>query len=108
VTDGYDVLSSELRGHAARIDGLVDRLDQAISAAQTVSMPDGAYGIICQFLPPVINPLEQRGIEGIGAARSGMAEAATGVRDSAATYDTHEQTNARSFGDIRSALDGSA
>lgn len=105
---GYNVLSTELRGHAARIDGLLDRLDQAISAAQTVSMPDGAYGIICQFLPPAINPLEQRGIEGISAARSGMAEAATGVRESADTYYAQEQANTRSFGDIGGALDSSA
>lgn len=108
MTDGYGVLSTELRGHAARTNGLLDRLDQAISAAQTVSMPDDAYGIICQFLPPVINPLEQRGIEGITAARAGMAEAAAGVQSSADTYDTHEQANTQSFGDIRSALDGSA
>jgi hypothetical protein len=107
MVDGFGVLSTELRGHAAGIDALLDRLDQAISAAQAVSMPDGAYGLICQFLPPVINPLEQRGIDGISAARSGMADAATEVRNSAETYDAHDQANEQSFGDISRALDGS-
>jgi hypothetical protein len=107
MADGFGVLSTELRGHAAGIDALLDRLDQAISAAQTVSMPDGAYGLICQFLPPVINPLERRGVDGISAARSGMAEAATAVRDSAEAYDTHDLANEKSFGDISRVLDGS-
>jgi hypothetical protein len=106
VADGFDVLSGELRAHAGRIDGLLDRLGQALDAAQTVSMPDTAYGIICQFLPPVINPLEQRGMDAIAASRSGMADAATAVRDSATTYDTHEQANTQSFGQISDALDG--
>ncbi len=104
--DGFDVLAGELHAHAGHIDGLLDRLDQAFDAAQAASMPDHAYGIICQFLPPVINPLEQRGMDAIAATRSGMAETATAVRDSATTYETHEQAVTQSFGQIAGALDG--
>ena len=54
---GFDVLPGELRSHAGHVDGLADRLGEALYAARQVSMADDAYGVICQFLPSAINQL---------------------------------------------------
>ncbi|MBM7863316.1 hypothetical protein [Lentzea nigeriaca] len=50
---GFDVLPTELRSHASKLDGLAERLGQALHAARHMSM-DGACGgeapeeLVCQ------------------------------------------------------------
>ena len=55
---GFEVTTGELRTHAGNVDGHAQKLGQAVDAANQ-AMPDDAYGVICQFLPPLFNELEQ-------------------------------------------------
>ncbi|MGH3760343.1 type VII secretion target [Actinophytocola sp.] len=94
--DGFGVTAAELRGHAGKVDGLADRMGTAVDAANPV-MPDGAYGIICQFLPPVINPLEQDGHDALAAGRDGFGGIAENLRESADDYDRRDRSHADGF-----------
>ncbi|GAA3362432.1 type VII secretion target [Saccharopolyspora gregorii] len=93
----YEVVSEDLAAHAAHLDALTDRIDTAISAAEQVSMSDEAYGLLCSFLPPIINPTEQEGIAALQAAREGIETTAQNVRTSAEEYDTNDEDNSQSF-----------
>jgi uncharacterized protein YukE len=91
----YEVLPEELMAHASHIEGLTDRLQTAISAAETVSMSDDAYGLLCSFLPPIINPMEEEGVQALKAASEGLTITAENVRSTATQYQESDEANAQ-------------
>lgn len=93
----FEVVVDELRAHASHLDGLMDRLSTAISAANTVSMDDGAYGLLCAFLPPIVNPMEQEGLDSLNAASEAVGTTAGNVRLAADYYEDSDQANAQPF-----------
>ncbi|MEV5537012.1 type VII secretion target [Saccharopolyspora shandongensis] len=93
----FEVVAEELTAHASHLDGLTDRLDTAISAAETVSMSDEAYGILCSFLPPIVNPMEKEGLDALNAAKEGVSTTADNVRATAKQYEETDQASADSF-----------
>jgi uncharacterized protein YukE len=96
----YGVTAGELRAHATKVDGHAQQLGQAVDAANQV-MPDNAYGIICQFLPPLINETEQAAHEALTASQEGLEETATGLRDTADNYERQDSDGATRFGQPR-------
>lgn len=95
--DGYGLTAGELAGHAARLTGIADKLSQALDAARQVSLGDAAYGVICSFFVPVVHAVTEPGLESLGQAVSAVTSTSAGVRDTATTYDTVEQTNTTPF-----------
>ncbi|MCI2415796.1 ESX-1 secretion-associated protein [Saccharopolyspora sp. K220] len=93
----YEVAAEDLTAHASHLDGLVDRVNTAISAAQTVSMSDDAYGLLCSFLPPIINPMEQDGMDALKAAEEGLSTTADNVRTTAKEYQDTDEANSELF-----------
>lgn len=99
--DGYDVLPGELRAHAAKLEALAERLGEAVHAARTVSMADGAYGQLCQFLPSVMRGIEDQASDALTAGTKGMADIATQVKYTADEYEQREDDAAVTFGSLR-------
>ncbi|APU22439.1 type VII secretion target [Actinoalloteichus sp. GBA129-24] len=97
MAEAYDVVTEDLVAHASHLDALTDRLNTAIAAAETVSMSDDAYGLICQFLPPTINPMEEEGIAALNAAVEGVTTSAENVRATADQYLDTDDANQQSF-----------
>jgi hypothetical protein len=93
----FEVEPDDLVAHASHLDGLVDRLNTAADAAKTVSMSDSAYGLICQFVPPFVNPMEQKAMAAIDAAAEGVRTTAENVRATATTYQDHDDAKASKF-----------
>ncbi|GAA1665485.1 hypothetical protein GCM10009830_08820 [Glycomyces endophyticus] len=54
MSEHFEVVPEDLHTHAAHIDGFLDRFAAIQSAIDSVTQDDEAYGIICQFLPPVL------------------------------------------------------
>ncbi|MFC4337061.1 WXG100 family type VII secretion target [Salininema proteolyticum] len=54
MADGIQVEPDDLRNHAARIDQLRDRFQAIKDAMNQVQQDDEAFGILCQFLPPIL------------------------------------------------------
>ena len=95
---GYEVVTEALVGHATSLGRIADQLNTALDAANTVSMPRDAYGVICQFFPPMIDPIEQAGVNAIQQGVTSVNDTITAVNNTARDYDTVETTNAQSFG----------
>jgi hypothetical protein len=93
----FDVKVDDLRGHASHLNGLMDRLGTAISAANTASMSDDAYGLLCSFLPPIINPMEQGGLDSLQAASDAVGATAGNVRLAADRYEQVDEANSQPF-----------
>jgi hypothetical protein len=97
VPDGYGVLVDEIRAHASRLDALHDQLNTAFDAANQVQLASTAYGQICQFFVPIVQFVSRPGVEAISEAAGTMAATATGVRDTATTYEQSDQAGAHTF-----------
>jgi hypothetical protein len=89
----FEVEPDDLTAHASHLDGLTDRLATALSAANTVTMADDAYGLLCAFLPPIVNPVQEKGIEALRAASDGVSATAGNVRAAADAYREADQSN---------------
>jgi len=93
----YEVLTDDLRAHVSHLEGLMDRVQTAMQAAQTVSMDDQAYGLICAFLPGILNPMEEKGAQAMTAASDALGTTADNVNQAIAAYEDREQATAQPF-----------
>lgn len=96
MTGSFEVAADDLVAHASHLEGLVDRLNTAHGATGS-AMSDDAYGLLCAFLPPIVNPTGERAAEAIKAAAEGIQTTADNVRTAAKSYLDGDSTNADPF-----------
>ncbi|WP_236789188.1 type VII secretion target [Amycolatopsis sp. GM8] len=92
MSDGYEVLTDELDTHAGKVDGLAQRLQTAVQAAQQVAMDNSAYGVICQPFALLLDPFEQMGVRALQSAQESVGDTAGQVRDAVQTYTAQDQS----------------
>ena len=100
----FKVFAEDLTTHAGHLDELCDRIDTAIQAARVASMSDEAYGVLCSFLPPIVNPLEEEGVGSLRSAGEGLEHIAHNVRQSATEYRDTDESGARSLREFDDAV----
>ena len=85
--DQVKVNSGDLVTHAGQIDGIGDGLTTAQQAGSAVRVDSAAYGKLCQFVPALLNVLQDQLIDGIAAAATSAHDTADALRAVAAGYD---------------------
>ena len=90
----FQVDAAALTAHAAEIDGIGDGLTTAARAGQTVQTDTGAYGQLCQFVPVLLNGLQQSMVDGMNTAAGSAHDTADVLRSVAAAYDTADNAAA--------------
>ena len=98
MSEQFGVTPEALAAHGTRLEAVRSALQQALDAARTVSLPGDAYGVICQFFPPLIDPVEAGGMDTLSAGVDAVARAIDGVGTTAAEYQRAEEGNRDSFG----------
>ena|SRR5690348_11050334 len=93
---GFEVQPDELVAHSSHVESLVDRLNTAVSAADT-AMSDHAYGLLCAFLPPIIRPTGEQAKDALSASIEGVQGLADNVKTAAQSYRDGEEGNAQPF-----------
>lgn len=93
---GFRVEPDDLVAHASHLDGLVDRLNTAAQAAN-YAMSDDAYGLLCAFLPPIINPTGEKAKEAISGAIEGVQATSDNVRTAAKSYQEGDEGQSKPF-----------
>ncbi|MGH3836504.1 MAG: type VII secretion target [Pseudonocardiaceae bacterium] len=93
MSDQYEVLTEALAEHAKNVHGFSDRMAQAADAAR-VSLPADTYGVYCQILPAILNPLQDIGAAALGGCATGLGTTATNVKDTAEDYAAVDDRNA--------------
>ena len=94
---GFEVTSDVLEAHAKALEGLHGRLQGAVDAANTVSMPTDAYGIICQPFRMLLDPVEQWGMNALKGVADAMDATAKKVTDTAKQYQAVEDQIAKTM-----------
>jgi phage-related tail protein len=84
--DHIDVEPEALITHAAHIDSLRERFGAILSAMDSVEQDNEAYGIICQFLPPVLAARQEDQKEFTTMAQENLELLAQALRDTADAY----------------------
>jgi len=87
---GFNVTSDVLEAHAKALEGLHGRLQGAVDAANTVSMPTDAYGIICQPFRMLLDPVENWGLQALKGAAEAMDATGKRVAETAKQYQAVE------------------
>jgi hypothetical protein len=90
----FQVDSASLVSHAGEVDTIGDGLTSAAQAGQTVQTDTGAYGQLCQFVPALLNGLQQSMVDGMNTAAGSAHDTADALRSVAASYDTADGTAA--------------
>jgi hypothetical protein len=84
--DGFQVDSERLVEHARRLGFVSEAIGLAAGAAAQVDLHDGAFGLLCAFLPPFVNGAEVSTGDAIGAARETVDATIDGVLAMAGDY----------------------
>jgi hypothetical protein len=95
---GFEVASDELTTHAGHLDALQARL-AAVAGEAGAAMDGNAYGLLCSFLPPCVNPVEDKGKDALAATVEAVRTTAANVRTAAGSYQRREDTSAQPFRD---------
>jgi hypothetical protein len=83
----FQVDAARLRTHAGTVDGVGDGLTTAADAGRAVRTDTGAYGQLCQFVPALLNGLQQVVVDGMTTAAGSVHDTADALRSVAAAYD---------------------
>ena len=87
MADQLDVTPEDLVTHAANIDAIRERFGPVLDAMSSITQSNDAYGIICQFLPPVLAGRQDDQREITEMAQENLELLAQAVRDTAASYE---------------------
>ena len=91
-TDGeVAVNAAALVSHAGAVDRIGDGLITAAQAGEAVRMGAGAYGKLCQFVPILLNGLQQAMVDGMTTAANSVHDTADRLRSAAADYDASDR-----------------
>lgn len=89
-----DVDPDELKTHAGNIDALRERFANVQSAMDSVVQDNEAYGIICQFLPPILAGRQDEQSELTTMAQENLELLAQALRDTADSYTAADEAAA--------------
>jgi hypothetical protein len=90
----FQVDSAALVTHAGEVDTIGDELTAAGQAGQSAQTDVGAYGQLCQFMPGLLNGLQQSMVDGMNTAAGSAHDTADALRSVAAAYDSTDGTAA--------------
>ncbi|MEU6860761.1 type VII secretion target [Glycomyces sp. NPDC046736] len=98
----------QLRTHAQNIDSIADAFADVIGAGDQIIEDDEAYGLLCQWIPPILAERQQDQQEITKLLQTNLGKIAGALRESATAYENTDEEAAASFERQESELgDGS-
>lgn len=104
MSDHIDVVPEDLAAHASHIDALRERLGAIQSAMDSVRQDDEAYGIICQFLPPVLADRQADQKRLSVKAQTNLDRLAQALRTTAESYTAADESSAAEYRRIEAEI----
>ncbi|KAA9151022.1 hypothetical protein FPZ12_039970 [Amycolatopsis acidicola] len=102
---GYEVRPDELKTHAKAVDQVSQTLEQALSAAEQVTVGVQAYGMICgPLFVPMVLAVSAPGLVTLGLAKQAMASVSEAVEKAATAYQSADQAHAKTLSDLGKEL----
>jgi hypothetical protein len=79
------------------VDRIAQSVDQARQAGEQVRMGHLAYGLLCQVIPLLIDPLQQAAIVAARESAESLRSAASELRSTARRYEQEEENAGNLF-----------
>lgn len=89
--DGFGTDPDEVRAHAKKVADVSDRLGNAASAAGQTTLNNQAFGLIGQFLVPMVMGIEGATTGLISSAQNSAEDMFNKVKSAADEYDQADQ-----------------
>jgi hypothetical protein len=71
-SESIEVQADQLNRHAAAVDEIAEETGSARQAASTVQLDNRAYGVLCQLIPALLNPLSSAIVEVLNSTEEGL------------------------------------
>jgi len=94
---GFRVDPAALETHAGVVEKVAGGVEQARAAGASILVGSDAYGILCSFLPTLLEPAQRQAVDALASVSTGLRTAATGVRDAAQSYVQLDEANASAY-----------
>jgi hypothetical protein len=98
--EGFAVVAAVLSRHSGADDAAGDAVAQAADAATQAALNPLAYGIICQLLPMVLQPLQLLAASSIKDEADALHAAGSLLRELALQYENTDADLAKTFRDL--------
>jgi hypothetical protein len=102
--DGLTVRPADLPSYAGHVEAIGDHLDLVKKAGQATHPGPGEYSKLCTIVPVMLGTLQDKVVDGIGAAGHSLHDNAGRLRAGAEAYDTTDNNNAATLNQIGGAL----
>ncbi len=87
MADGFTVDAAQLRRHIANLEAVRARFGAVRSASAAIARADSAYGLLCGWLPPVLEGRHERQDSLVSSIEENLALAADALAAVATAYD---------------------
>jgi len=94
VADGFEVATEQLRRHARNVDAVRDRFGAVKAASAHITQNDGAYGMLCSWMPRVLEGRHVSQNELIAYVEENLSLVAQRLRDNADAYEDADRSSA--------------
>lgn len=96
----------QLRTHAQNVDGIADAFADVIGAGDQIIQDDEAYGLLCQWIPPILAERHQEQQDITKLLQTNLGKIAAALREAAADYETADEDGASEFKRQESEIPG--
>jgi hypothetical protein len=102
LADEFQVDTAQIRRHVGNLEAVRARFSAVRSASSHIAQDDGAYGLLCSWLPAVMEGRHRRQDDLVAFVEENLSLAADALTAAAAEYD---ETDNRVAGAVRTAGD---
>ena len=95
---GFAVVPEALATHATSVDHVAQTVDQGREAGEHVRMGRMAYGLLCQMIPTLIDPLQEAAVTAARDSADSLRSTAAELRTTAQRYEESETGAGDLFG----------
>jgi Excreted virulence factor EspC, type VII ESX diderm len=94
---GFRVDLAALERHAGLVDDIAVRVGQARDAGASVLVGGGAYGVLCAFLPLLLEPAQRQTVDTLTDLAAGLRATASRVQTAARSYARLDDGHANAY-----------
>jgi hypothetical protein len=106
--DGFEVDAEQIRAHARNVETLSSRFDAVKAASAHIVQDDSAYGLLCSWIPAILEGRHQRQDELIAYVEENLSLVVQGLRKTADNYDSADADADATVRKAGGSLTGSA
>lgn len=102
--EGYEVNPDQLSDLASRFQAFSEEFDSILIASQAISQDDEAYGLLCSWMPAILEGRHQAFDEWVEYGQENMALLGDAVSATAEAYLSADEDSAKEFEDLAEEL----